>query len=121
MAFLDETGLAELWSLIKAEDAKGAKIATGSYKGTGTSGASNPCKLTFNFTPKVVMIYGGDTGYMPCAFPYMWGSAYMSLQLASYDFLCEVTVSGNTMSWYYNDAAWQLNASGKTYQYVAIG
>ena len=25
MAFLDETGLAELWTLIRAEDAKGVK------------------------------------------------------------------------------------------------
>lgn len=32
------------------------RIATGSYEGTGTYGASNPCSLTFPFPPKVVII-----------------------------------------------------------------
>ena len=34
-----------------------AKIQTGSYTGTGTSGQSNPCSLTFNFVPKFVFLY----------------------------------------------------------------
>ena len=50
MAFLDETGLAELWSLIKGEDAEflasalsaDVKIGTGSYTGTGTYGTIQP-------------------------------------------------------------------------------
>ena len=33
-----------------------AKIATGSYVGTGTYGASNPCSLTFDFVPRFVLI-----------------------------------------------------------------
>ena len=32
------------------------RIATGSYVGTGTYGASNPCSLTFAFSPKVVFL-----------------------------------------------------------------
>ncbi|MBS1384437.1 MAG: hypothetical protein HPZ90_08585, partial [Flavonifractor sp.] len=32
------------------------KIATGSYTGTGTYGADNPCSLTFNFSPKLVIV-----------------------------------------------------------------
>ena len=35
----------------------GAKIQTGSYVGTGTYGASNPCSLTFDFEPVVVLVY----------------------------------------------------------------
>ena len=62
MAFLDETGLAELWSLVKAEDAKGVKIAAGSYVGTGTYGSSNPNSLTFDFVPKIVMLFTDKTG-----------------------------------------------------------
>lgn len=33
-----------------------AKIATGSYVGTGTYGASNPCSLTFDFNPWYIAI-----------------------------------------------------------------
>lgn len=34
-----------------------AQITTGSYVGTGTYGANNPNSLTFNFAPKIVLIY----------------------------------------------------------------
>ena len=37
-----------------------AKIQTGSYVGTGTYGASNPCSLTFDFTPKIFLNNCGD-------------------------------------------------------------
>ena len=40
---------------------KKAKIQTGSYIGTGTYGASNPCSLTFDFVPKIVYIYSIQT------------------------------------------------------------
>lgn len=33
-----------------------ARIQTGSYVGTGTYGASNPCSLTFEFEPKALII-----------------------------------------------------------------
>ena len=56
MAFLDETGLAELWTLVKAEDAERAEIEVKSYTGTGTYGSANPNSLTFNFVPKIVFI-----------------------------------------------------------------
>lgn len=66
--YLDRAGLVELWARVKAEDSKGVKIATGSYVGTGTHGSDNPCTLTFDFTPKFVMVYqqssmGNLTGY----------------------------------------------------------
>ena len=34
-----------------------AKIATGSYVGTGTYGASNPCSLTFDFSPNLILLF----------------------------------------------------------------
>ena len=38
-----------------------AKIATGSYTGTGTSGSSNKNSLTFEFEPKFIVAFtGGD-------------------------------------------------------------
>ena len=36
------------------------KIQTGSYVGTGTYGASNPCSLTFNFVPKLLIFFNKD-------------------------------------------------------------
>ena len=37
-----------------------AKIQTGSYVGTGTYGASNPCSLTFDFVPTLVIVLNPD-------------------------------------------------------------
>lgn len=62
MAFLDETGLTELWSLVKAEDAKGAKVSVGEYSGTGKASKSDNNNATvINYpadctTPKMVII-----------------------------------------------------------------
>ena len=43
-----------------------AKIQTGSYVGTGTYGADNPCSLTFESKPSIITI--GVTGsYMPAS------------------------------------------------------
>jgi hypothetical protein len=60
MAFLDETGLAELWELIQAEDEEVlsacGKVAYGTFTGTNTVGASNPTVMTFDFEPKLVII-----------------------------------------------------------------
>ena len=40
-----------------------AKIQTGSYVGTGTYGADNPCSLTFNFNPCFLFVRPNDGGY----------------------------------------------------------
>lgn len=127
MAFLDEVGLAELWSLIQAEDenlvASSVKIATGSYKGTGTSGSSNKNSLTFDFKPKVVFIVcdGGSGSSLIPVTMYVWGGTRMAVDLAASISESTVTVSGNTMSWYGGSANSQLNRSGDTFRYVAIG
>ena len=52
------TGVTSLSDL--ASQMGGAKIQTGSYVGTGTYGASNPCSLTFDFEPTLVWIYLRD-------------------------------------------------------------
>lgn len=80
MAFLDENGLSTLWDLIKAEDAKNAKVVVGSYVGTGTFGVNNPTSITFDRAPKlfgfleasgrVVM----NAVYSASQFP-IWGAA----------------------------------------------
>ena len=127
MAFLDETGLAELWSLIQAEDVKHDKIAKGSYVGTGKYGSSNKNSLTFPFEPKVLIInvpYFSSNMYFWC--PYVCGASQVIVfNINDHGiFKINVTVSGNTISWYLVDnvnAAAQMNHSGTTYHYVAIG
>lgn len=40
--------------------ATGAKMQTGQYAGTGTSGTASPLSLTFEFVPKLVFIFSND-------------------------------------------------------------
>lgn len=101
------------------------KIATGSYVGTGTYGISNKNTLTFPFEPKVVFIGYGDTeavtirgSFCFVRGAYTAGSTVSSS--SSYTVLLEW--DGNTVSWYSGtNQGVQLNATGKTYYYVAIG
>ena len=99
----------------------GAKvqIETGSYVGTGINIAS----LTFDFTPKIVIIAGGRTDYNVGTFPYIWGDTVLRLQYANYSKLCNVTIDGTQMNWINpeNDVDFALNYSGITYRYIAIG
>ena len=107
-------------------------IETGSYVGTGTVGANNPNSLSFGFVPSFVFIMAKDyqlwRGIFLCsamtaeystgvyfAVDYQNGSMTQSYFNAKLD--------GNVLSWYAstNGAASQLNNSGATYNYIAIG
>ena len=98
-----------------------AKIVTGTYTGTGTYGTDNPNSLTFDFEPKLVFI-ASSTETNVAMIPYIWGSAAFRVAgSGSGSVLNTVTVSGNTMSWYCKSAvAYQMNASGEVYNYIAI-
>lgn len=109
-------------------------IETGSYVGTGTSGASNPNTLTFSSVPKFVFICGETTTPME---PGGGGAHYIQAAFLVYNnpecirvgngvgTLGNVQWEGNSVSWYsenLNSAPfYQLNTSGITYDYVAIG
>ena len=109
-----------------------AKIATGSYVGTGTYGASNPCSLTFDFVPEIVFIVcnmhvsmAAHTLFirgqekMGCAYDGSHGSGFGPAELN-----IEWTASG--VKWYDSGTAykyssqWQMNLSGARYYYAAI-
>lgn len=117
----------------------GAQAVSGSYVGTGTTGAGNPCTLSFGFTPKLVVIMGGngDSGAQYfCIFVNPLTVAG-GLKFRTPGFMTitqKVTWSGDSMSWYVlsadttsgsydlNDGGlYQLNYSGWVYDYVAIG
>lgn len=106
-----------------------ARIVTGNYVGTGTYGPKNPCSLTFDFTPKILLMHeGGTVAYTDSSdcMVFVWNVTndfHIGSTAVSHN---RVTYSGNTISWY-NDSDHftgdlpQLNASGVTYWYTAIG
>lgn len=105
-----------------------AQIETGTYDGTGTYGTSNKNTLTFGFVPKIVIVSGldyGSEGYG--GLPWItgqttvvsyWGANSSGMWMGT----ATCAWNGNTIQWYSGvDAIRQLNKSGKTYYYVAIG
>lgn len=51
------TGVNSLAALLSTLQSNGmAKIAVGSYVGTGTYGKDNPCSLTFDFVPRILVL-----------------------------------------------------------------
>lgn len=106
-----------------------AKIQTGTYTGTGAYGQSAQNILTFNFTPKFVYIVNKDqseidTGQSFQMWPYLWGANTFGTKNGSNAnlFACAVNTYGNTMQWYGTiSPIMQLNESGITYLYIAIG
>ena len=130
----------DVFNVIKSTFDSSVKIATGTYVGTGKSGSSYPCSLTFSFAPKLVMIY--QTGYIgivsgssaskEVSYYVILPNLTTSFRIISYinsdyrEMNNTVTFSGNTISWYSeanNDvyAPNQLNRSGTRYGYIAIG
>jgi hypothetical protein len=98
--------------------ANGVKIATGSYTGTGTYGSSNPCSLTFDFAPELIIIARpGSSSYG--GFPWIRGSTLVNSTLSGET--VTITWASNSVSWYSRiDNSNQLNL-GITYYYLAIG
>lgn len=135
MAFLDETGLAEVWSLAKG---KFTQVATGQYTGTGKYGSGNPNTLTFDFAPKLVIV-SRESGISfetinddTFNHSFVWHEGNTSVSVAgksgSYIYGKTVTFSrnGTTLSWYCKDGTNdtsmpQCNTSGTVYHYIAIG
>lgn len=115
-----------------------ARIQTGSYVGTGTYGANNPCSLTFDFVPKIVVIFGYSSysGSMSLAvintdMPDIGNKQYSSAyfyggQTDGQDSgLMQKTgtaksLNGKTLSWYGPTLYLQCNISGNTYYYYAF-
>lgn len=133
----------DLWG----NDIPTVKIETGSYTGTGI-GVAYPTEgfntLTFSFEPKVLIITGRlstgsrfysqtaiincDEEFFTCVFPAQAKPTSMPLSAAA----CYLVKEGNMLKWWMDSdgstgttrpsgAIVQLNASGITYKYIAIG
>ena len=96
-----------------------ARIATGSYAGTGTHGSANKNSLSFGFQPKLVAISGGDS-FTKGSLAVRGGNFVIFSGTASR--VITSTWEGNTVSWYSTESAdQQNNITDVTYHYVAIG
>jgi hypothetical protein len=106
----------------------GAKIVKSSYDGKGFYGSSNPCTLTFDGVPKLVLIqnvvhdtFGSRSNLLAIngtteaeTFP-IYGSGSDDLHRIY------LTWSGNSVSWYSNESARdQMNKEGAIYNYIVI-
>jgi hypothetical protein len=101
-----------------------ARIAFGSYVGGGSNGASNTKTITVDFTPVFVQVVPGS-GSGRRYFP----SAFVRGALTASGDISDMHASPMGLTWGANSVAWtggtsaeeHLNASGKTYYWVAIG
>lgn len=125
----------ELSSEITALANSASKIQTGSYTGTGTYGSSNPCKLTFDFVPTLILFtrtyyassYGWVNNSNTCA-PLDCQILTTSYQNKAGPYClrsnsAKKSSDGKTIYWYTtdSDASYQINSSGYTYYWIAMG
>ena len=104
------------------------RIATGSYVGTGTYGASNPCSLTFDFVPKFLLLSVEHEIeiYPIITFPPFMAGQEKAAPMTSgtwplFGELIHLNFSNKTVSWYGSSDAPQGNTEGRKYYWVAIG
>lgn len=113
----------------------GARIQTGSYVGTGTYGSSNPCSLTFDFVPQLVIIWGQEAaGYSTTVKVELMENLYYVQHYNNSSFGTTVGAGKNTnvgyiLQWnktikFYagnQSNEYQPNKSNITYNYIAFG
>ena len=112
-----------------------ARISSGTYVGDGAAGIDNPNSLTFDFVPKIVFVSSEESatsasptisGSINGGFAWIKGMTKGLSYGHKYSdgfgaFGVKLTWNNKTVSWYNADSTYQLNQSGKTYYYVAIG
>lgn len=105
------------------------RMAVGSYEGTGVSGSDAPNTLSFDFQPMLVAVVADSSyAHIPGNI-FIRGqgksSGLTSVDNSAYADNLAINWVGNTLSWYYNQPGnqpmHQLNESGRTYRYFAIG
>ena len=109
-----------------------ARIQTGSYVGTGTYGSSNPCSLTFDFSPQLFILFGkanSNANYRDMIIAIKGGTQLaFTISSGSNPAAAEGSNVGltfswgsSTLNWYATNLNYQLNASGVTYNWLAAG
>lgn len=104
------------------------RIATGSYVGTGTYGASNPCSLTFDFAPRIVLLSYSNAALSGTFIwpPFIYGETIVTCyaaggQIESGDTDVYLSFDDNKIEWYTSNVNTQGNRSNFNYFWCAIG
>ena len=109
------------------------KIACGSYVGTGVYGETNQNSLTFAFEPKLLFVSGSAFAYSSgnsmtlTVLIYSEGASGYAHYTGNGNVGGVTTRTGKTIQWYglaasaTTGAGTQLNKSGETYYWIAIG
>lgn len=127
--FLDEAGLDELWALVKTQDGvvealanTKAKIATGSYKGTGGSGSAKKVTLTVDFEPKFVAVSReGDAVQRRMANVVKNGVTLRTSTCSASGTDTYIVGGSNSVSFYSTNVNDMMNVSNATYHWVIFG
>ena len=117
------------WSDVWGNEIPAVKIATGSYVGTGTHGQDNPTFVTLPFSAKCFMVQerkaeGDDDAFYRVII--IDAGVTMVENSRGGAFSINVSEFSETVSWWMSpgstgNAVNQLNESGTTYDFVAIG
>ena len=107
------------------------RFATGSYTGNGEYGSNTKTTISFPFAPKIVFIVADAAEVSNSGALFLAGQQYSNgfgTASANARYGLTLTWSGNSLSWSSKhgnvsgaSGYWQLNASGVTYRYLAIG
>lgn len=103
----------------KVLQAGNCKIEYGSYTGNGDYGSRNKNSLTFSGQPLLVVVSCGSQS----ALTIMLRNIALTPLLSSFLGAHDVRVLWNTpnsVSWYADNAQYQMNYSGSTYGYIAL-
>ena len=117
----------------------GSKLVTGTYVGTNENGEEHPNSLTFDFVPKILILWltnstwpqnmiinlGSATEEYGHPSPVMSNASSDSGNVEDCYFPITSGVNfkvvGTTVYWYSGSKYWQFNAANDTYAYMAIG
>ncbi len=94
------------------------RLVTGSYTGTGEFGQAHPNTLSFDFTPKLLFMYGNAqfTLVDPSITTYLDPTAGNSIPTL------HLTWTNNSVSWYNTTGSdYQHNHPNTVYHYLVIG
>ena len=94
------------------------KIAIGTYRGVNKYGSSSPTKLTFDFPPKFIFIFGDAWAYHTFGIQGQNMVCYYDDDATS----MSTTWADNKVSFFHSSSSSiQMNRSDSTYRYLALG
>ena len=104
-----------------------SRVQVVSYVGTGTYGKDHPSSITFDFIPTIINVSGyyksNSLIFGMFLYPQIGYGITLQPSNSGGGFFGRVTckTSGKTVSWYADEAGYQLNLAGTTYSAIAIG